>query len=239
MLFRSYDFLALPVVDMENRLVGIITVDDAIDVIQEENTEDIQKMAAITPTDTPYLKTDVIDSWKKRIPWLMLLMISATLTSQILTTFEDKLLQASVLTAFIPMLMGTGGNSGGQSSATIIRAISLDEVSFKDIFKVMWKEFRIGAISGLSLAAVCFVKLMLFDRIVLGNDALTVTVSIVISLTIFVETICAKIIGSTLPIIAKKMGLDPAVLANPFITTISDVVSLLVYFGFAVVILHL
>ena len=235
----KYDFLALPVVDMENRLVGIITVDDAIDVIQEENTEDIQKMAAITPTDTPYLKTDVIDSWKKRIPWLMLLMISATLTSQILTTFEDKLLQASVLTAFIPMLMGTGGNSGGQSSATIIRAISLDEVSFKDIFKVMWKEFRIGAISGLSLAAVCFVKLMLFDRIVLGNDALTVTVSIVISLTIFVETICAKIIGSTLPIIAKKMGLDPAVLANPFITTISDVVSLLVYFGFAVVILHL
>ena len=199
----KYDFLALPVVDMENRLVGIITVDDAIDVIQEENTEDIQKMAAITPTDTPYLKTDVIDSWKKRIPWLMLLMISATLTSQILTTFEDKLLQASVLTAFIPMLMGTGGNSGGQSSATIIRAISLDEVSFKDIFKVMWKEFRIGAISGLSLAAVCFVKLMLFDRIVLGNDALTVTVSIVISLTIFVETICAKIIGSTLPIIAK------------------------------------
>ncbi len=177
----KYDFLALPVVDMENRLVGIITVDDAIDVIQEENTEDIQKMAAITPTDTPYLKTDVIDSWKKRIPWLMLLMISATLTSQILTTFEDKLLQASVLTAFIPMLMGTGGNSGGQSSATIIRAISLDEVSFKDIFKVMWKEFRIGAISGLSLAAVCFVKLMLFDRIVLGNDALTVTVSIVIS----------------------------------------------------------
>ena len=183
----KYDFLALPVVDMENRLVGIITVDDAIDVIQEENTEDIQKMAAITPTDTPYLKTDVIDSWKKRIPWLMLLMISATLTSQILTTFEDKLLQASVLTAFIPMLMGTGGNSGGQSSATIIRAISLDEVSFKDIFKVMWKEFRIGAISGLSLAAVCFVKLMLFDRIVLGNDALTVTVSIVISLTIFVD----------------------------------------------------
>lgn len=203
----KYDFLALPVVDMENRLVGIITVDDAIDVIQEENTEDIQKMAAITPTDTPYLKTDVIDSWKKRIPWLMLLMISATLTSQILTTFEDKLLQASVLTAFIPMLMGTGGNSGGQSSATIIRAISLDEVSFKDIFKVMWKEFRIGAISGLSLAAVCFVKLMLFDRIVLGNDALTVTVSIVISLTIFVETICAKIIGSTLPIIAKRWDL--------------------------------
>jgi len=220
----KYDFLALPVVDMENRLVGIITVDDAIDVIQEENTEDIQKMAAITPTDTPYLKTSVIDLWKKRIPWLMLLMISATLTSQILTTFENKLLQASVLTAFIPMLIGTCCNSGGQSSAMIIRAISLDEVGFKDIFKVMWKEFRTGVISGFSLAVVCFVKLILFDRIVLGNDALSFTVCIVISLTILVETICAKIIGSTLPIIAKKMGLDPAVLANPFIQTISDVV---------------
>ncbi len=234
----KYDFLAMPVVDMENRLVGIITVDDAIDVIQEENTEDIQKMAAITPTDTPYLKTDVIDSWKKRIPWLMLLMISATLTSQILTTFEDKLLQASVLTAFIPMLMGTGGNAGGQSSATIIRAISLEEVRFKDIFRVIWKEFRI-AISGATLAVVCFIKLMLFDRIVLGNDAITFTVSVVICLTILLETICAKIIGSTLPIIAKRMGLDPAVLANPFITTISDVVSLLVYIGFAILILQL
>ncbi len=199
----KYDFLAMPVVDMENRLVGIITVDDAIDVIQEENTEDIQKMAAITPTDTPYLKTDVIDSWKKRIPWLMLLMISATLTSQILTTFEDKLLQASVLTAFIPMLMGTGGNAGGQSSATIIRAISLEEVRFKDIFRVIWKEFRIGAISGATLAVVCFIKLMLFDRIVLGNDAITFTVSVVICLTILLETICAKIIGSTLPIIVS------------------------------------
>ncbi len=235
----KYDFLAMPVVDMENRLVGIITVDDAIDVIQEENTEDIQKMAAITPTDTPYLKTDVIDSWKKRIPWLMLLMISATLTSQILTTFEDKLLQASVLTAFIPMLMGTGGNAGGQSSATIIRAISLEEVRFKDIFRVIWKEFRIGAISGATLAVVCFIKLMLFDRIVLGNDAITFTVSVVICLTILLETICAKIIGSTLPIIAKRMGLDPAVLANPFITTISDVVSLLAYSGFAILVLQL
>lgn len=235
----KYDFLALPVVDMENRLVGIITVDDAIDVIQEENTEDIQKMAAITPTDTPYLKTSVIDLWKKRIPWLMLLMILATLTSQILTTFEERLMQAAVLTAFIPMLMGTGGNSGGQSSATIIRAISLDEVGFKDIFKVIWKEFRIGAISGVSLAVVCFAKLLLFDRIILGNNEITFTVSIVICLTILFETICAKIIGSTLPIIAKKMGFDPAVLANPFITTLSDVVSLLVYIGFAVLILHL
>ena len=235
----KYDFLALPVVDMENRLVGIITVDDAIDVIQEENTEDIQKMAAITPTDTPYLKTSVIDLWKKRIPWLMLLMISATLTSQILTTFENRLLEVAVLTAFIPMIMGTGGNSGGQSSTTIIRAISLEEVRFKDIFKVIWKEFRTGTLSGITLAVVCFVKLLLFDRIVLGNDALTLRVCIVISLTIFVETICAKIIGSTLPIIAKKLGLDPAVLANPFITTILDVVSLLVYIGFAVLVLNI
>ncbi|MDE5604568.1 MAG: magnesium transporter [Eubacterium sp.] len=235
----KYDFLALPVVDMENRLVGIITVDDAIDVIQEENTEDIQKMAAITPTDTPYLKTSVLDLWKKRIPWLMLLMISATLTSQILTTFENRLISVAVLTAFIPMIMGTGGNSGGQSSTMIIRAISLEEVGFKDIFRIIWKEFRTGALSGFTLAVVCFVKLLLFDRIVLGNDALTLTVCIVISLTIFVETICAKIIGSTLPIIAKKLGLDPAVLANPFITTILDVVSLLVYIGFAVLILHI
>lgn len=235
----KYDFLALPVVDMENRLVGIITVDDAIDVIQEENTEDIQKMAAITPTDTPYLKTSVLDLWKKRIPWLMLLMISATLTSQILTTFENRLISVAVLTAFIPMIMGTGGNSGGQSSTMIIRAISLEEVGFKDIFRIIWKEFRTGALSGFTLAVVCFVKLLLFDRIVLGNDALTLMVCIVISLTIFVETICAKIIGSTLPIIAKKLGLDPAVLANPFITTILDVVSLLVYIGFAVLILHI
>lgn len=235
----KYDFLAMPVVDMENRLVGIITVDDAIDVIQEENTEDIQKMAAITPTDTPYLKTSVIETWKKRIPWLMLLMISATITSQILTTFEDKLVAASVLTAFIPMLMGTGGNSGGQSSAMIIRALSLGEVGFKDIFKVIWKELRIGAVSGLSLGIVCFAKLMLFDRIVLGNSEITIMVALVICLTIFVETICAKIIGSTLPIIAKRMGLDPAVLANPFITTISDVVSLLVYIGFAILILKI
>ncbi|MCC8016819.1 MAG: magnesium transporter [Clostridiales bacterium] len=238
-MLSKYDFLALPVVDTESRLVGIITVDDAIDVIQEENTEDIQKMAAITPTDTPYLKTSVIESWKKRIPWLMLLMISATLTSQILTTFEDRLLQAYVLTAFIPMLTDTGGNSGGQSSATVIRALSLNEVGIKDIFKVIWKEFRIGTVSGISLGIVCFIKLMIFDRIILGNGAITVAVALVICLTIFVETICAKIIGSTLPIIAKRMGLDPAVLANPFISTISDVISLLIYIGFAILILNI
>lgn len=235
----KYDFLALPVVDMENRLVGIITVDDAIDVIQEENTEDIQKMAAIVPTDTPYLKTGVIETWKKRIPWLMLLMISATITSQILTTFENKLVAMAVLTAFIPMIMDTGGNSGGQSSVTIIRALSLEEIDLKDIFKVIWKELRVGCVCGFSLGAVCFAKLMLFDRIVLGNSDLTVFVALVISLTIFVEIMLAKIIGCTLPIVAKKIGFDPAVMASPFITTIVDAVALLVYIGFASLILHI
>lgn len=238
-VLSKYNFLAIPVVDMENRLVGIITVDDAIDVIQEENTEDIQKMAAITPTDTPYLKTGVIETWKKRIPWLMLLMISATITSQIITTFENKLVAASVLLAFIPMIMDTGGNSGGQSSVTIIRALSLEEISLKDIFKVIWKELRVGCVCGLSLGIVCFAKLMLFDRIVLGNSDLTLLASLVISLTIFLEIMLAKIIGCTLPIIAKKIGFDPAVMASPFITTIVDAISLLVYIGFASLILHI
>lgn len=233
----KYDFLAMPVVDMENRLVGIITVDDAIDVLQEENTEDIQKMAAIVPTDTPYLKTSVIETWKKRIPWLLLLMVSATITSQILTTFENKLAAVSVLIAFIPMIMDTGGNSGGQSSVTIIRALSLGEISLKDIFKIVWKEIRVGFVCGLTLAVVCFAKLMLFDRIVLGNSDLTVTISLVISLTILLEIVIAKIIGCSLPVIAKKLGFDPAVMASPFITTIVDAISLLVYIGFASLIL--
>ncbi len=235
----KYDFLAMPVVDMENRLVGIITVDDAIDVIQEENTEDIQKMAAITPTDTPYLKTGVLETWKKRIPWLLLLMISATITSQILTTFQNKLAAASVLVAFIPMLMDTGGNSGGQASVTIIRSLSLGEIGLKDIFKVIWKEIRVGFICGASLGIVCFAKLMLFDRIVLGNSAISLSVSVVVCLTILFEIVAAKIIGCTLPIIAKKIGFDPAVMASPFITTIVDAISLLVYIAFAVAILRI
>lgn len=232
-LLSKYDFLALPVVDMENRLVGIITVDDVIDVLQEENTEDIQKMAAIVPTDTPYLKTSVIETFKKRIPWLLLLMISATITSQILTTFENKLAAVATLIAFIPMLMGTGGNSGGQSSVTIVRALSLGEISLKDIFKVIWKEVRVGAICGVVLAGVCFVKLLLFDKYVLGNSDITVMIALVISLTIVVEVIFSKVIGCCLPIIAKKFGFDPAVMANPFITTITDAVSLLIYISFA------
>lgn len=238
-MLSKYDFLALPVVDMENRLVGIITVDDAIDVIQEENTEDIQKMAAIVPTDKPYLKTSVFETWKNRIPWLMLLMVSATITSQILTNFEDKLASTAILTAFIPMLMDTGGNSGSQASVTIIRALSLGEIQMKDIFKVIWKEIRVAAVCGLSLGVVCFVKLLLFDRLVLGSDQITVVIALVVSLTIFVEIICAKIVGCTLPIIAKRLGFDPAVMASPFITTIVDAVSLLVYIGFVEVILGL
>lgn len=232
-LLSRYDFLALPVVDMENRLVGIITVDDAMDVLQEENTEDMQKMAAIVPTDKPYLKTSVTETFKKRIPWLLLLMISATITSQILTNFENKLASVATLIAFIPMLMGTGGNSGGQSSVTVIRALSLDEISMRDIFKVIWKELRVGIACGAALAAVCFVKLLLFDKYVLGNSEITVMISLVVSLTIVVEVIFSKIIGCCLPIIAKKCGFDPAVMANPFITTITDAVSLLIYIMFA------
>lgn len=232
-MLSKYDFLALPVVDMENRLVGIITYDDAIDVIQEENTEDIQKMAAIVPTDTPYLKTSVFETFKKRIPWLMLLMVSATITSQILTTFENKLASVMVLTAFIPMLMDTGGNTGSQASVSIIRALSLGEIGNRDIFKVLWKEIRVALCCGISLSIICFAKLMLFDRVIMGNDGVTVIVAIVISLTILVEIILAKIVGCTLPIVAKKIGFDPAVMASPFITTIVDAISLLVYIAFA------
>lgn len=236
-LLSKYDFLALPVVDMENRLVGIITVDDAMDVLQEENTEDIQKMAAIVPTDKPYLKTSVTETFKKRIPWLLMLMISATITSQILTNFENKLASVATLIAFIPMLMGTGGNSGGQSSATVIRALSLDEISMRDIIKVIWKELRVGIVCGAALAAVCFVKLLLFDKYVLGNSEITVMIALVVSLTIIVEVAISKMIGCCLPIIAKKCGFDPAVMANPFITTITDAVSLLIYIMFASVLL--
>ena len=232
-MLSKYDFLALPVVDMENRLVGIITYDDAIDVIQEENTEDIQKMAAIVPTDTPYLKTSVFETFKKRIPWLMLLMVSATITSQILTTFENKLASVMVLAAFIPMLMDTGGNTGSQASVSIIRALSLGEIGNRDIFKVLWKEIRVALCCGISLSVICFAKLMLFDRVIMGNDGVTVIVAIVISLTILVEIILAKIVGCTLPIVAKKIGFDPAVMASPFITTIVDAISLLVYIAFA------
>lgn len=236
----KYDFLALPVVDMEERLVGIITVDDAMDVIQEENTEDIQKMNAILPiTERTYLKTGVFSTWKSRIPWLMLLMVSATFTGSIITSFEDKLASMIILTSFIPMLMDTGGNSGGQASVTVIRALSLNEIGLKDIFKVLWKEIRVGILCGVSLAAINFVKVLLVDKLIMGIDGITLKVDFVISLTLFVEIIFAKMIGCTLPIFAKKLKFDPAVMSSPFITTIIDAVSLLVYFAFATAILKI
>lgn len=225
--FSKYGFLAMPVVDGEKRLVGIVTIDDVLDVMQEETTEDIEKMAAILPTDNkPYLKQSVFDLWKSRIPWLLLLMISATFTGMIITSFEDALSKFVVLTAYIPMLMDTGGNSGGQSSVTIIRSISLNEVEFKDIFKVIWKEIRVALCCGITLAICNMGKLLLFDK-------LTFTVALTICLTLVVTIFCAKLIGSTLPLFAFKLGFDPAVMASPFITTLVDAISLLVYFQFA------
>lgn len=227
----KYDFLALPVVDMEERLVGIITVDDALDVIQEENTEDIQKMNAMLPTEKTYLKTSVFETWKSRFPWLLLLMVSATFTGSIITGFEEKLKALTILTAFIPMLMDTGGNSGGQASVTIIRAMSLSEINFKDYFKVIWKEIRVGLVCGLSLAAVNFVKVLLVDKMLFNNDEITILIDVAICLTLVVEIVFAKFIGASLPMLAKKIGFDPAVMSSPFITTIVDAVSLLLFFG--------
>lgn len=232
-LFDKYNFLALPVVDMESRLVGIITVDDAIDVIQEENTEDLQKMNAMLPTEKTYLKTSVLETWKSRFPWLLLLMISATFTGSIITGFEDKLSSLTILTAFIPMLMDTGGNSGGQASVTVIRAMSLGEVTFKDYFKVIWKEIRVGLLCGSALAIVNFAKIWIVDKTMFHNDEITLMVDLAICTTLVIEIVFAKFIGCSLPMLAKKVGFDPAVMSSPFITTIVDAVSLLVYFGIA------
>lgn len=230
--FKKYDLTAMPVVDGENRLVGIVTVDDAIDVMEEEATEDIEKMAAMTPSDKPYLKTSVWDIYKHRIPWLMLLMVSATFTGLIITKFEHALAAQVVLTAYIPMLMDTGGNSGSQSSVTIIRGLSLSEIHFKDIFAVLWKEIRVAVLCGLSLAVVNFAKLLLLDRV--GAQ-----VALVVSLTLMVTVATAKFIGCTLPLLAKKIGFDPAVMASPLITTIVDALALLTYFGIASSLLHI
>ena len=232
-LFNKYDFLSLPVVDNEFCLVGIVTVDDAMDVLQEEAEEDFQKMAAITPTDKPYLRTTPFSIWKSRIPWLLILMVSATFTGIIISSFEDALSKLVVLTAFIPMLMDTGGNSGSQASVTIIRGLSLGEIGVKDVFKVMWKEFRVSILCGISLAAAAFLKVILIDGLLMGNSDVSVTVALVVALTLWLTVICAKLIGCSLPVVAKKLGFDPAVMASPFITTIVDAVSLLVYFGFA------
>ena len=228
----KYDLTSIPVVDGEGRLVGIVTIDDAVDVLVEEATEDIEKMAAITPSDRPYLRTSVWEVWKQRIPWLLLLMISATFTGMIITGFEDALSKLVILTAYIPMLMDTGGNSGSQASVSVIRSLSLNEVEFKDVFRVLWKEFRVSILCGLSLAAVGFVKLMLLDQV-------GIQVALVVSVTLTLTVIAAKLIGCSLPLLAKKIGLDPAVCASPFITTMVDALSLLIYFGIATAVLHI
>ena len=239
-MFNKYNFLALPVVDKEGRLVGIVTVDDAIDVMEEEATEDIQKMAAITPTtDKPYDRIGVFETYLARIPWLLILMLSATFTGMIITGFESALAGSLVLSAFIPMLMDTGGNSGSQASVTVIRALSLGEIEFKDIFKVIFKEARVSLLCGVTLAAANFAKIMLFDRLVLHNDNITLPVALVVCLTMVVTIFIAKLVGCTLPMIANKLGFDPAVMASPFITTIVDAISLVVYFEIATMLLGL
>lgn len=238
-MFSKYSFIALPVVDKENRLVGIVTIDDAMDVLQEEATEDIQKMAAISPSDKPYLKSGVFELFKSRVFWLMFLMLSATFTGIILTSFENALLAQAALVIFIPMLMGTGGNSGSQASVTIIRSLSLGDVVFSDLLKIIWKEARVSLLCGTALAAVGFVKIMLVDRLIMGNPEVTVYVALVVSLTLIATVFLAKLIGCALPLVAQKVGLDPAVMASPFLTTIVDALSLLSYFQIAKWVLHI
>lgn len=231
-MISKYDLLSLPIVDKEDRLVGIVTVDDAIDVIEEETTKDIEVMAAILPTAKSYMETSTVETWKKRIPWLLLLMISAAFTGAIISHYETALGAYVILTAFIPMLMGSGGNAGGQSSVTIIRGISLGEIGFKDIFKVVFKEFKVSLLCAITMCAANFVKMMLVDfkaSFTLAN----LTLAAVVSLTLFCTIIAAKIIGASLPLIVKRLGLDPAVMASPFITTIVDAISLVIYFNFA------
>ena len=228
--FKKYDFTAMPVVDNENRLVGIITVDDIVDIMEEEATEDMEKMAAILPSDKPYMKTTVGETYKKRIPWLLLLMVSATFTGAIISTFEEALSVYAALIAFIPMLMDTGGNAGGQASVTVIRGLSLGEIAYRDVPKIMWKEIRVALLCGLTLAAANFAKLMLFDRV--GPY-----VSLTVCMTLVASVLAAMLVGCLLPMGAKKLGFDPAVMASPFITTIVDALSLLLYFRFAIIIL--
>jgi len=232
-MFSHYNFLALPVVDGENRMVGIVTFDDAMDVMEEETTEDMELMGGMTPSEKSYLKSSAVELFKNRIPWLMLLMVSATFTGLIITAFEGALAAQVALTAFIPMLMGTGGNSGSQSSVTVIRALSLDELTFADVWKVLWKELRTALMCGIALAVVCFVKIWLVDRLLFGNTQITWLVDLVVCLALCVTVVVAKVVGCLLPIGAKAIKLDPAVMASPFISTIVDALSLLVYFLFA------
>ncbi len=224
--FKKYDFTSMPVVDNENRLVGIITVDDVVDIMEQEAQEDIEKMAAIVPTDKPYMRMGVFEIWKVRIPWLMLLMLSATFTGMIISSFEEALSVYVILTAFIPMLMGTAGNAGGQASVTIVRGLSLDELEFGDMPKVMFKEFKVSLLCGLTLGVANFIKLLVIDRV-------GIPVAMVVSLTLLVVVVIAKLVGCTLPMFAQKIGFDPAVMASPFITTIVDAISLLIYFEIA------
>ncbi len=232
-MFSKYNFLALPVVDAENRMVGIVTFDDAMDVMEDEATEDMEIMGGMTPSDKTYLRSTVFDLFRHRIPWLMLLMVSATFTGMIITGFESALAAQVVLTSFIPMLMDTGGNSGSQSSVTVIRALSLGEVEPSDLPAIVWKEIRTAVLCGVVLATACFAKIMLIDRLLLGNTDITWLVALVVCVTMASTVLVAKLIGCTLPIIAKRLGFDPAVMASPFITTIVDALSLLVYFGIA------
>ncbi|MCD8334491.1 MAG: magnesium transporter [Clostridiales bacterium] len=232
-LMKKYDLLSLAVVDTEDRLVGLITVDDAVDVMQQEATEDMEKMAAMLPSDRAYLKTSVFDTWKARIPWLMLLMISATFTGAIIDSFEDALAVCTVLTGFIPMLMDTGGNSGSQASVSVIRGLSLKEIEFDDLFRVIWKEIRVAVLCGVTLACVNFVKILLVDKMLMGREGITLVVDAVVCATLMLTIICAKCIGCILPMLADRLGFDPAVMASPFITTLVDAVSLLIYFQLA------
>ena len=238
-MFSDYDLMALPVVDTEGRLVGIVTVDDVLDVMEQETTEDFEIMAGILPSDKPYSRTGPFDMWKNRIPWLMFLMLSATFTSMILTKFEDMLAVQAGLVAFIPMLMGTGGNSGAQSSTAVIRSLSLGDTEPRDVLRVMWKEWRVALLCGVTLAVVNFGKMLLLDGYLLHNDSVTVLVAATVSLSIVFIVMFAKVVGSTLPILAEKIGVDPAVMANPLISTVTDAVSMLIYIYVAKLILHI
>ena len=232
-MFNKYNFLAIPVVDGENRMVGIVTFDDAMDVMEEEATEDMELMSGMTPSEKPYLRSSAFELFKNRIPWLMLMMVSATFTGLIMTAFEDALAAQIALSAFIPMLMGTGGNSGSQSSVTVIRGLSLGELDFSDILVILWKEIRTAVMCGVALSVVCFVKIWLVDHLMMGNENITLMVDAVVCLALCVTVVLAKMVGCMLPMAAKAVKLDPAVMASPFISTIVDALSLLVYFLFA------
>ena len=232
-MFSDYNLLTIPVVDKERRLVGIVTVDDVMDVMEQEATEDIEIMAGITPSDKPYSRTPVTEIFKNRLPWLMLLMLSATFTSMILTSFEDALAAQAALIAFIPMLMGTGGNSGSQSSTAVIRSLSIGDTEPRDVLMVLWKEIRVSILCGICLGVVNFGKMFLLDKFILGNNDITVVIALTVSATVLFVVIFAKIVGCTLPMLAERIGIDPAVMASPLITTLTDAVSLIIYFTIA------